>query len=86
MPDKLVSVIVPCYNQGRHLAEALESVRAQTYRHWECIVVDDGSTDETAAVAERYCRRGSALPATTPRRTPAFRPRATRASSVRAAR
>jgi glycosyltransferase involved in cell wall biosynthesis len=50
----LVSVIVPCYNQGRYLADALNSVLAQTHPHWECIVVNDGSTDETRRVALGY--------------------------------
>jgi glycosyltransferase involved in cell wall biosynthesis len=50
----LVSVIVPCYNQGRFLAQALDSVMAQTHAHWECIVVNDGSTDDTSSVARRY--------------------------------
>lgn len=50
----LVSVIVPCYNQGRFLADALDSVLAQTYTRWECIVVNDGSTDDTRTVARRY--------------------------------
>lgn len=50
----LVSVIVPCYNQGRFLAEALDSVQSQTYPHWECIIVNDGSTDETSAVGRLY--------------------------------
>lgn len=45
-----VSVIVPTYNYARFLPEALESVRAQTHLDWECIVVDDGSTDETASL------------------------------------
>jgi glycosyltransferase involved in cell wall biosynthesis len=53
----LVSVIVPCYNQGRFLAEALDSVQAQTHPHWECIIVNDGSTDETSSVARRYAGR-----------------------------
>ncbi len=55
--DRLVSVIVPCFNQGRYLGEALDSILAQSYPRWECIVVNDGSTDETHRVAERYCRK-----------------------------
>ena len=52
----LASIIVPAYNQERFLAEALESVVAQTYRPIECIIVDDGSTDGTAEVAGRFER------------------------------
>ena len=54
-----VSVIVPTYNYARFLPEALESVRAQSYPRWECIVVDDGSTDETASVLRAEATRDS---------------------------
>jgi glycosyltransferase involved in cell wall biosynthesis len=50
----LVSVIIPAYNAERYLADAIESVRAQTYRSLQPIVVDDGSTDRTTSVAERF--------------------------------
>lgn len=52
--EALISVIIPCYNHAHYLGEAIESVLAQSYRHSELIVVDDGSTDDTAAVAARY--------------------------------
>jgi len=45
----LISIIVPCYNQGRFLRQALTSILEQTYPHWECIVINDGSTDTQTA-------------------------------------
>ncbi len=48
----LVSIVMPCFNYARFLPEAVASVLAQTYANWELIVVNDGSTDDTAAVAE----------------------------------
>ena len=43
----LVSVIMPCYNQADYLSEALESIISQTYPDWDCIIIDDGSTDHS---------------------------------------
>lgn len=50
----LISVIIPCYNQADFLPEALESVLAQNYTNWECVLVDDGSKDKTAEVAKAW--------------------------------
>ena len=52
-----ISVIVPCYNQAQYLSEALESVLAQTYTNWECIIVNDGSPDNTEEVAMTWCEK-----------------------------
>jgi GT2 family glycosyltransferase len=55
LPERpLVSIVIPCFNYGRYLAEAIESARAQTHPDVEVIVVDDGSTDDTAEIAARY--------------------------------
>lgn len=49
-----LSIIVPCYNQAAFLSETLDSILKQTFRDWECIVVNDGSPDNTSQVAGRY--------------------------------
>ncbi|WKK67349.1 glycosyltransferase family 2 protein [Lutimonas zeaxanthinifaciens] len=51
----LVSVIIPTYNRAHLIGETLESIMNQTYENWECIVVDDGSTDNTKEVMKKYC-------------------------------
>lgn len=50
----LVSIIVPCFNQAMYLAECLDSVLEQRYAYWECLIVDDGSPDNTAEIAQKY--------------------------------
>ena len=56
-----VSIIIPAYNCGQYLTETLDSVLAQTYENWECIIIDDGSTDDTAIIAQKYCNKSPQL-------------------------
>lgn len=49
-----ISIITPCYNMEAYIAELIDSVRAQTFTDWEHVVVNDGSTDGTKAVVEKY--------------------------------
>src|SRR5260370_2166038 len=49
-----VSVIIPVYNGEKYIAQALDSVFAQTFRDFEIIVIDDGSTDGTEAILRHY--------------------------------
>ena len=53
----MVSVVLPCRNAARYLDEALQSIHAQTFQDWELVVVDDGSTDGTADLLNRWARR-----------------------------
>ena len=50
----LVSIIIPTYNRAHLIGETLDSLLAQTYQNWECIVVDDGSTDATEVLLAKY--------------------------------
>src|SRR5690606_27941965 len=54
MQQHSVSIIIPTYNRAHLIGETLDSIVAQTYHNWECIVVDDGSDDDSQAVFEQY--------------------------------
>lgn len=53
----LVSIVIPTYNRAHLIGETLESVLAQTFQNWECIVVDDDSTDHTDELLEFYTEK-----------------------------
>ncbi len=59
MNNTQVSIIVPCYNQAQYLDECLQSVLEQSYSDWECIIVNDGSPDDTEEVATRWIEKDS---------------------------
>jgi glycosyltransferase involved in cell wall biosynthesis len=52
-----VSIIIPCYNQACFLPECIGSLLAQTYPHWEAIIINDGSSDNTREVALKLCEK-----------------------------
>lgn len=54
MHKAAIAIVIPAYNAGRFLNEAIESVRAQTITQWECVIVDDGSTDKTPSRLAAY--------------------------------
>jgi len=54
-----VSIIIPCYNCADYLSDCLDSIIAQTFKDWECIVIDDGSTDNVSDLVKEYRDRDS---------------------------
>jgi glycosyltransferase involved in cell wall biosynthesis len=61
MENPLVSIIIPTFNRAAIIVKALDSVLAQSYSHWECLVVDDGSNDETFKVMKSYQEKDSRI-------------------------
>ncbi len=57
MNKTLISIIIPLYNREKLIVKTLKSILAQTYTNWECIVVDDGSTDNSWGVLQDYAKR-----------------------------
>ena len=56
-----ISVIVPCYKQAEFLDECITSVINQTFQNWECIIVDDGSPDNTEEISKKWCEKDSRI-------------------------
>ena len=57
----LVSIVVPAFNRGFIIREALESILKQTYQDWEALIVNDGSTDDTSEVVKEYTTKDSRI-------------------------
>lgn len=57
----LVTVVTPVYNGEKYLAQCIESVLAQTYSHWEYVIVNNCSTDNTSAILEKYTKDNSRI-------------------------
>ena len=55
--NSLVSIIIPVFNRGHLIGQTLNSLRQQDYTHWECIIIDDGSQDDTQAVVNSYQKK-----------------------------
>ncbi len=61
MQDNLVSIITPLYNGERFVAQTIESVLAQSYPHWEMIIINDGSKDNSEAIVKAYTEKDSRI-------------------------
>ena len=52
--DYSFSLVIPVYNARMYLAEMIESIQKQTYTNWQLILVDDGSTDQSGIICDKY--------------------------------
>ena len=61
MIKELVSIITPSYNSSKFIEETIASVQAQTYSHWEMLITDDGSTDNSFEIIKKFCKKDSRI-------------------------
>lgn len=59
--NPLISVIVPIYNVEQYIHETLGCIINQTYDNWECILIDDGSSDNSSAICDEYAKNDSRI-------------------------
>lgn len=59
--ESLISIVLPIYNGEKYMRKSIDSVLAQTYANWELLIVDDGSIDNTAAIAQEYASKDSRI-------------------------
>lgn len=57
----LVSIIMPCYNAERYIAQSIESVLAQTYTNWELLITDDCSSDNSVSIIKSFCEKDTRI-------------------------
>ena len=68
MKQRLVSIIMPAFNAGNTIEKSIESVLNQTYKDWELIVIDDGSTDNTKEIAKKLIKKEKRIRLITPKK------------------
>ena len=59
--NPLVSIIMPCHNGEKYVADAIRSVQSQTFTDWELLVIDDASSDSSVSVIEEFCKNDSRI-------------------------
>lgn len=57
METAIISIIIPVYNAGELLQQCLDSVKKQTFKGWECILIDDGSSDDSGKICDEYAKK-----------------------------
>ncbi|TKZ35792.1 glycosyltransferase [Brachyspira catarrhinii] len=61
MNNDLISIIIPTYNGEKYISETIDSILNQTYKNWELIIIDDGSTDSTNNIVNKYIEKDSRI-------------------------